>query len=65
MLTYGQTNFFIQYINPDSQTVCSYYPDFISLCEEPDGSLKYVIIEVKVGNQIKDAIVQAKSAPTR
>ncbi|MRW94502.1 type III restriction endonuclease [Duganella sp. FT80W] len=60
MLTHGQSDFFIQYIDPDSRTVRSYYPDFIFQREEPDGSLKYVIVEVKADNQIEDAIVQAK-----
>lgn len=60
MLTHGQSDFFIQYIDPDSRTVRSYYPDFIFLREEPDGSLKYVIVEVKADNQIEDAVVQAK-----
>jgi hypothetical protein len=35
MLTHGQSDFFIQYIDPDSRT-CSYYPDFIFQREEPD-----------------------------
>jgi type III restriction enzyme len=60
MLTHGQSDFFIQYIDPDSRTVRSYYPDFIFLREEPDGSSKYVIVEVKADNQIEDAVVQAK-----
>ncbi len=60
MLTHGQSDFFIQYIDPDSRTVRSYYPDFIFKREEPDGSLKYVIVEVKADNQIEDAVVQAK-----
>jgi len=60
MLTHGQSDFFIQYIDPDSRTVRSYYPDFIFQREEPDGRLKYVIVEVKADNQIEDAIVQAK-----
>ena len=60
MLTHGQSDFFIQYIDPDSRTVRSYYPDFIFQREEPDGSLKYVIVEVKADNQIEDAVVQAK-----
>lgn len=60
MLTHGQSDFFIQYIDPDSHTVRSYYPDFIFQREEPDGSLKYVIVEVKADNQIDDAVVQAK-----
>ena len=60
MLTHGQTDFFIQYIDPDSGTVRSYYPDFIFIRSEPDGSEKYVIVEVKADNQIEDAVVQAK-----
>jgi hypothetical protein len=60
MLTHGQSDFFIQYIDPDSHTVRSYYPDFIFQREEADGSLKYVIVEVKADNQIDDAVVQAK-----
>jgi len=56
MLTHGQSDFFIQYIDPDSHTVRSYYPDF--LFEREDGS--YVIVEVKADNQIEDAVVQAK-----
>ena len=60
MLTHGQSDFFIQYIDPNSRTVRSYYPDFIFQREEPDGSLKYVIVEVKADNQIEDAVVQAK-----
>lgn len=60
MLTHGQSDFFIQYIDPGSRTVRSYYPDFIFQREEQDGSLKYVIVEVKADNQIEDTVVQAK-----
>jgi type III restriction enzyme len=60
MLTHGQSDFFIQYIDPDSHTVRSYYPDFIFQREEPDGSMKFVIVEVKNDSQIDDAVVQAK-----
>jgi hypothetical protein len=60
MLTHGQSDFFIQYIDPDSRTVRSYYPDFVFLREEADGTEKYVIVEVKADNQIDDAVVQAK-----
>ncbi|WP_213298004.1 TnsA endonuclease N-terminal domain-containing protein [Paraburkholderia sacchari] len=56
MLTHGQSDFFVQYIDPDSHTVRSYYPDF--LFEREDGT--YVIVEVKADNQIEDAVVQAK-----
>ena len=56
MLTHGQTEFYIQYIDPDSHTIRSYYPDF--LIEKEDGSL--VIVEVKGDNQIDNPVVQAK-----
>lgn len=60
MLTHGQSDFFIQYIDPDSRTVRSYYPDLVFVREESDGSEKYVIVEVKGDHQIDDAVVQAK-----
>jgi type III restriction enzyme len=56
MLTHGQSDFFIQYIDPHSKTVRSYYPDF--LFEGQDG--KMVIVEVKGDHQIDDPVVQAK-----
>ncbi len=56
MLTHGQSDFFIQYIDPDSHTVRSYYPDF--LFQKEDGT--YVIVEVKGDNMINDPVVQAK-----
>lgn len=56
MLTHGQSDFYIQYIDPDSHTVRSYYPDF--LAQKDDGS--YVIIEVKGDNYVDTAVVQAK-----
>ena len=60
MLTHGQSDFFVQYIDPDTHAVRSYYPDFLFLREEPDGTEKYVIVEVKADYQVDDAIVQAK-----
>lgn len=56
MLTHGQSDFYIQYIDPESHTIRSYYPDF--LMQKNDGT--YVIIEVKGDNMIDDPIVQAK-----
>lgn len=56
MLTHGQTDFFVQYIDPESHTVRSYYPDF--LFQKEDGS--YVIVEVKGDDKIDDPVVQAK-----
>lgn len=61
MLTHGQTDFYIQYINPDSNTVCSYYPDF--LIEKTNG--EYLIIEVKGDNKIEDPVVLAKEKSAR
>lgn len=60
MLTHGQSDFFIQYIDPESHTVRSYYPDFVFLRVEPDGSEKYVVVEVKGDHQVDNAVVQAK-----
>ena len=43
-----------------SGTVAQFYFGADIQREEPDGSLKYVIVEVKADNQIEDAVVQAK-----
>jgi len=56
-LTHGQTDFVINYIDSNSHTVRSYYPDF--LIQKLDGS--YVIIEVKGDNMIDDEVVKAKA----
>ncbi|MGR6544840.1 DEAD/DEAH box helicase family protein [Paenibacillus tundrae] len=56
MLTHGQSDFYIQYIDPESHTVRSYYPDFV--LQKDDDS--WVIVEVKGDNKIEDPIVQAK-----
>lgn len=58
MLTHGQSDFFVQYIDPESHTIRSYYPDF--LVQKEDGT--YAIIEVKGDNKIDDPIVLAKKA---
>jgi len=56
MLTHGQSEFYVQYIDPESHTVRSYYPDF--LVQKEDGG--YVIVEVKGDNKIDDPVVLAK-----
>lgn len=61
MLTHGQSDFYIQYIDPESHVVRRYYPDF--LIQKEDGS--WVIVEVKGNNHIDDRIVQAKAAATQ
>lgn len=61
MLTHGQSDFYIQYIDPDSHMVRSYYPDF--LFQKEDGT--YVIVEVKADGLIDDPVVQAKKQYAR
>jgi len=56
MLTHGQSEFFIQYVDPDTHRVRSYYPDF--LIRKADGSL--VMIEIKGENMIDHPTVKAK-----
>lgn len=58
MFTHGQSEFFIQYIDPESHAVRSYYPDF--LVEKMDGT--WLIVEVKGDNKVDDPVVQAKKA---
>ena len=56
MLTHGQSEFFIQYVDPDTHRVRSYYPDF--LIRKKDGSL--VMVEIKGENMIDHPTVKAK-----
>ncbi len=56
MLTHGQSEFYVQYIDPDSHTVRSYYPDFLYQKEDDT----YVIVEVKGDNKLDDPVVLAK-----
>ena len=61
MLTHGQSDFYIQYIDPESHAVRRYYPDF--LMQKADGL--WTIVEVKGDNMIEDQIVQAKASATQ
>jgi type III restriction enzyme len=61
MLTHGQSDFLIRYIDPESHTVRSYYPDFLVKVKTDDGSERYIIIEVKGDNKIDDEVVKAKA----
>lgn len=56
MLTHGQSDFFIQYVDPDTHQVRSYYPDF--LVRKNDGSL--VMVEIKGEHMIDHPTVKAK-----
>ena len=56
MLTAGQTEFNVHYIDPNSNALRTYYPDF--LIELEDGS--YLIAEIKGENMLDDPVTQAK-----
>ncbi|MBF0412866.1 MAG: DEAD/DEAH box helicase family protein [Desulfamplus sp.] len=56
MLTHGQSDFYIHYIDHEVSAVRTYYPDF--LIQKKDGT--YIIVEVKGDHQIDDPIVQSK-----
>lgn len=58
MFTSEQTDFYVPYIDPESNRLRKYYPDF--LVELEDGS--YVILEVKGDHMIDDPVVKAKEA---
>ena len=57
MLTSDKTDFKVSYIDPESNTLRTYYPDF--LAQRRDGSC--IIVEVKGENKIDDAVVRAKA----
>jgi type III restriction enzyme len=56
MLTHGQSDFVINYVDTDTQRVRSYYPDF--LIKKQDGS--YVMVEVKGEHMIDSQNVKDK-----
>jgi hypothetical protein len=56
MLTHGQSDFMIHYVDPETHALRSYYPDF--LIQKKDGS--YLIVEVKADFQVEDTVVMAK-----
>ena len=56
MLVHGQSGFRVNYIHPDSHTVCNYYPDF--LVKRKNGDV--YLIEVKSAWKEDDPVVNAK-----
>jgi hypothetical protein len=58
MLTHGQSDFCIAYIDPVSHTLRNYFPDF--LVRKKDGT--YTIVEIKADNLSEDAVVKAKES---
>lgn len=61
MFTSGQGDLSIQYCDPESFRIRSYYPDFYVVMN--DGTVK--LIEVKGDNKIDDKVVQAKAEVAR
>lgn len=61
MFTAGQSDLSIQYIDPESYRIRSYYPDFF--VRRTNGEIE--LIEVKGENKIDDAIVRAKAAAAK
>lgn len=57
MFTSGQGELSVQYYDPESRRIRSYYPDF--LAKMKDGT--YQIIEVKGDDKIDDVVVKAKA----
>lgn len=57
MLTHGQSDFFINYIDPETHSVRSYFPDFLVQTD----SGKMMLIEVKGDHMIEDPVVKAKA----
>jgi hypothetical protein len=56
MLTHGQSDFRINYIDPDTHGVRSYYPDFLILLK----SGEWLVVEVKAAINMDDPVVVAK-----
>lgn len=61
MFTAGQSDLAIQYVDPDSYRIRSYYPDFY--VKNDDGSVE--LVEVKGDNMVDDATVKAKERAAR
>ncbi len=52
----GQTEFNVHYINPSSNALRTYYPDFLIELEDS----AYFIAEIKGENMLDDLVTQAK-----
>lgn len=56
MFTADQTDFYVPYIDPETNRLRKYYPDF--LIKKDDGS--FMILEVKGDHMVDDPVVKAK-----
>ena len=61
MFTQGQSDFYIQYVDPETFTLRKYYPDFF--LEKEDG--KTYIVEIKGEHMIDSEVVKEKARATR
>ena len=61
MLTHGQSDFYFQYIDPETHLIRKYYPDFVV----HDSRSHYQIVEVKGDNKLEDPNVLAKAKAAR
>ena len=58
MFTAEQTDFYVPYIDPESNRLRKYYPDFIVKLDDDS----FVILEVKGDHMVDDPVVKAKEA---
>lgn len=56
MLTHGQSKFMFHYIDPETNIVRNYYPDFLVKFKQGH----YKVYEIKADGLIEDAVVKAK-----
>ena len=61
MFTNEKTGFAVPYIDPETNTLRNYYPDFV--IKRNDGS--YLIVEVKADFQVDNIVVKAKADAAR
>ena len=58
MFTSAQTDFYIPYVDPESNRLRKYYPDFFAKLDDDS----YLILEVKGDHMTDDPVVKAKEA---
>jgi hypothetical protein len=64
ILEWGSEEFFIPYLDPTTNTVRRYFPDFIMKVQESSGKIKKYVIEVKPKRQTVPPIVGNKKRKT-
>jgi hypothetical protein len=56
MLTHGQTEFVVHYIDPESHALRAYYPDFLIELENGE----FCMVEIKADYMVNDPVILAK-----